>query len=173
MNLFSCKKHPGNLRLTEQSCADSWRIANKNDERMQICRGCEIGAQHAGEPVANIIYKSNECIRCGRYGFGRKMNNGLCISCYNRSNEIYRGLNGKRHVPQKCKLYVILLIVNGQPKKIHVGKSQLVECILRTFQDGNSDISWPDLTTHSITPIPVGYDKVHTPTQIVKQLESL
>lgn len=63
--LFECHRHPGDLRLSNKSCANRWKIAQKNESRMQIGKSCEVGAKNAGEPLQPPQAKIC-CVRCGR-----------------------------------------------------------------------------------------------------------
>ncbi len=76
-------------------------------EQFAKCRGCAIGAAHAGEAAVSysVLYGSRHiCPRCGR-GTGRRLIGGSrCISCYNRELEVRRGRNAKGTAPRKAQL---------------------------------------------------------------------
>jgi hypothetical protein len=74
-----------------------WRDANRdNSELRRRCRGCAIGAHHAGEPDANLsdIHNVKVCSRC-RHEVRRLIFGNLCVSCRNREYEFVRGYNAR------------------------------------------------------------------------------
>lgn len=74
-----------------------WRAANEqNSELRRQCRGCSLGASHAGEPDANLcdIHEVNICARCRREA-SRLIWGNLCVSCQNRQYEFVRGRNAR------------------------------------------------------------------------------
>lgn len=114
--LFECPNYPGGLMITENSCAESWRMAKKNNERMQICKGCLIGAKNAGEDASSSRKRSTiDCIcgRCNRPAT-RFVYNRICISCANRGYEFIKNKNAKGKPPTRIpKLFqVVVLFLN-------------------------------------------------------------
>ncbi|MBC7160615.1 MAG: hypothetical protein H5U26_00705 [Immundisolibacter sp.] len=114
---FECQRHVGALRLTPAACAAAWTRARRNAEadqiRLEACRGCPVGAGHAGvkvrplEAPAQATASVLSCVRCGRSGARRLVGSRLCVSCYNRQREYEAGRNGKggpcsHHVPLYC-----------------------------------------------------------------------
>ncbi len=98
MKTFVCPRHTGNLTLSTDSCAALWLRAKKAryepGSTIGICKGCDIGAQHAGrknEPVVPVVAG---CVRCHRASL-RLVNNLTCISCYNRERELVQGRNAR------------------------------------------------------------------------------
>ncbi len=91
--LFTCQRHPGGLRLTPQACARQWQ-AGKSAlpwDRLYPCRGCAIGAGHAGEAVPDLGDDDpHRCLYCGRRNL-RLVSKLICISCANRVFELLRG----------------------------------------------------------------------------------
>jgi len=74
-----------------------WRAANeRNSELRRQCRGCLLGATHAGEPDANLcdIHEVKICARCRREA-PRLIWANLCVSCQNRQYEFVRGRNAR------------------------------------------------------------------------------
>ena len=52
MNLFTCKRHVGGLRITKTFCGDSWNRAQTYTEvddkiRLSACIGCKTGEKNA------------------------------------------------------------------------------------------------------------------------------
>jgi hypothetical protein len=98
---FVCQRY--HARLSTTACASRWRSAQRARgeaaDQFARCRGCTIGAQHAGERhfARSKIYGCEVCPRCG--GGARMIAGRLCISCYNRELEFRRGRNGKGTKP--------------------------------------------------------------------------
>ena len=87
VELFTCPHHTGNLRLTVQACAQNWQRARKAKpwDTLRVCRSCEIGAGHCGEPLPHLNDDHRSCCYCG---LAAKI---VCISCFNRLAELRRG----------------------------------------------------------------------------------
>lgn len=100
IELFTCPRHPGGLRLTESSCAAQWqrgRLAAPWDS-VYRCHGCEIGAANAGCPPPPPAPGRTLCCRCGRIGM-RLIRGQICVSCYNREREVRIGKDRRGNVP--------------------------------------------------------------------------
>jgi hypothetical protein len=101
--MFDCR--PYRAKLLTTACAKRWRQAQKAKgyaaEAVECCRGCSIGAAHAGEAVVrySTLYDSTICPRCGRGSARRLVGGRRCIGCYNREREFVRGRNGKGSKP--------------------------------------------------------------------------
>lgn len=109
MELFTCTRHKGDLTLTAQGCAQMWRRAQQQKLEPGLmpspCRGCAIGAAHAGEKLPELRLPSEVdriCSRCHRpsprFIYGR-----LCVSCFNREREWIKGKNAKGTRPTRMK----------------------------------------------------------------------
>ena len=106
--LFTCPHQPGELRLSTSSCADQWQRARaKKPEAwsaLVTCRGCEIGARHAGVSIAVTTSVqlgkelSRRCTRCYQRAH-RMIHARLCPSCYNRGREWIVNRNARGCVP--------------------------------------------------------------------------
>jgi len=96
--------------LSTTACARRWREAQaargETAARFEKCRGCPIGAQHAGEAIVHysVIYGADVCPRCGRCTGRRLIGGSRCISCYNRELEVRRGRNARGTRPLKAQL---------------------------------------------------------------------
>lgn len=111
IELFRCAKQ--NATLSTVGCARMWRKANGGEYRVQPhealahCRGCSIGAAHAGERVSGVSELVEAlrtiCPRCTRPAF-RLINGKFCISCYNRDREARIGRNAKGGKPMLAAL---------------------------------------------------------------------
>ena len=103
-----------------------WRKANRSDyraepfEALYHCRGCQLGAAHAGEKavatseVAEAI--RNVCPRCRRLANSRLIGGRLCISCYNRDREarISRNRKGGRPALADALHSEIVAVIEGE-----------------------------------------------------------
>jgi hypothetical protein len=109
---FHCE--PMRASLSTDACARRWREANAkrhgsggiqvamkdSDKSCALCKGCRIGAMHAGADKANLhaIHVTNTCARCLKPA-PRLINKHLCVSCYNRSREYLLGRNSRGNKP--------------------------------------------------------------------------
>ena len=101
MQHFSCERMRATLSV--QACADNWRRGHYDgDLSRQLCKGCEIGAMHAGEAGASRspLLSTRICGRCHSTGM-RLIHKHLCVSCYNRDREVRLGRNAKGSPPVK------------------------------------------------------------------------
>lgn len=83
--------------ISVDQCSAMWRQANeRNRENRRQCRGCMVGAAHAGQPEANLcdIHNVKICGRCRREAT-RLIWGHLCVSCQNRQYEFVRGRNAR------------------------------------------------------------------------------
>lgn len=99
---FNCSRL--HATLSTKSCAQNWRdaMANPGTLRLHHCKGCPIGALHAGEAgnLVSPLFGSSICARC--HEGGRRLLQGrLCICCYNRQLEALKGKNAKGSAPKK------------------------------------------------------------------------
>lgn len=60
------------------------------------CKRCSVGAAHAGGQPAPAT--ARECIRCDRRG-GKLVRGLLCVSCYNRQQEVVKGRDRRGRTP--------------------------------------------------------------------------
>lgn len=100
---FRCERMFATLSTTD--CARMWRDAHyANSERRRQCRGCPLGAVHAGEPDANMcsIHNVLICSRC-RNEVPRLIWGNICVSCRNREYEYVRGFNARGTALTKLK----------------------------------------------------------------------
>lgn len=101
LQMFECPHHAGRLRLSVPACAEQWRraAAAEREDPMYHCRGCAIGAAHAGESP-RVVVNRHRCVRCGSRST-RLIGHGClyCPSCYNRQREYVLGANGRGGTP--------------------------------------------------------------------------
>lgn len=99
---FRCEKLRATISVS--SCSQRWEKANERGapERLHACKGCHIGAEHAGQPVvlSSPLYERRICTRCHRPS-ERLIHDEHCPSCYNREREFVVGRNAKGTRPVK------------------------------------------------------------------------
>lgn len=101
-NLFACDRL--SARLTQAGCARRWEDAhlhsNAKNDALLPCRGCPLGAKHAGKPhvAYSAMYGASICPRC-RKGTSRMIYNRTCVSCRNREYEAKTGRNSRGNKP--------------------------------------------------------------------------
>jgi len=108
VEMFTCPRMPGGLRLSPASCASSYQRGKKAEkwETAHLCQGCDIGAQHAGEVVAKIVERPmHRCRACGAQSY-RLVHGIICVSCFNRLAEALKGKNARGKMPLKWRAYV-------------------------------------------------------------------
>jgi hypothetical protein len=99
--MFRCEKRKALLQVS--ACSKMWGQSHEKNahERYMACRGCTIGAKHAGVAEATLspFYRMSICGRC-HSGAIRLINGHLCVSCQNRQYEWIKGRNarGKRPI---------------------------------------------------------------------------
>jgi hypothetical protein len=84
------------------SCAGRWTAA-QGGKRFDACKGCSLGAEHAGHKQS-VQAPVTACCRCGEPSI-RRMIGGLCLSCKNREYEVVKGRNGKGAPPRPVDVY--------------------------------------------------------------------
>lgn len=90
---FRCETYK--ITLSVSGCKDLYLAENERHcGRHQKCKGCPVGASHAGggQP-APYLRGSRLCPRCLR-GSARLVH-GVCVSCVNRQYELARGVNAR------------------------------------------------------------------------------
>jgi hypothetical protein len=98
LRFFRCL--PYRATLSTKSCAERWNRAQRTKEydadRFEKCRGCTLGAVHAGKPMVHYsgLYEKSICPRCRKFT-NRMLGGTRCVSCYNREREFLSGKNAK------------------------------------------------------------------------------
>lgn len=126
--MFRCTALSATLSVT--GCAKRWReaavkpVVRPEDaawrpDPFSSCRGCSIGAAHAGAAAVtySALFGSSICPRC-RKGVTRFIGGKVCVSCYNRAREVAAGLNARGRAPTKIRPLSPVRVrasVNGQP----------------------------------------------------------
>jgi hypothetical protein len=120
-DLFTCPRHPGDLRLTPDACAALWARGRAADalDPVARCQGCPIGAGHARAPLSAAEPRPPlVCVGCGAPCGGTTGRRlvvacGLCVSCYNRERECALGADRRGRPPKRTALVALTLTVNG------------------------------------------------------------
>jgi hypothetical protein len=98
--MFKCDRLRASLQVS--ACSRSWSEAQRKGapERFGQCRGCQIGAKHAGVAEATLspIFAMRICARC-HSGATRLICGHVCVSCYNRQREYLIGRNARGSKP--------------------------------------------------------------------------
>lgn len=98
--MFVCEKRKASLQVS--ACIEMWSCGHVkgSPERFWACRGCTLGAQHAGASEATLspLYATSICGRCEGTG-ARLIHGHICVSCYNRELEHRKGKNAKGNRP--------------------------------------------------------------------------
>lgn len=139
-DVFVCPRHAGGLRLTPVACAAMWRRGRNADplDAVASCKGCQIGAGHAGEANAPLEPSPGLCVRCGSTGRRMIHSRGVCVSCYNREREIARGADRRGKPPRKPAQVPILAVdISGRPvRRQAAGRVELTLWALRNSAVG-------------------------------------
>lgn len=135
LRMFGCSRLSATLSM--QGCARRWTEAatpvkrRRGDDsggdtvvdRFSACRGCPIGAAHAGHDVIDYsaLYGLEICPRC-RKGVTRMISDRICVGCYNREREQVSGKNARGNVPTRLKPLRSInfrVIIDGAPRLRH------------------------------------------------------
>lgn len=103
VSLFDCERL--HATLTTGNCTTRWRSAHargneRERERCSACRGCSIGAHHAGLDATPMLGRF--CCRCQEPA-ARLIWDLICISCYNRQREFVIGRNARGLTPVRLR----------------------------------------------------------------------
>ena len=112
MELFTCHRHVGELKLTTTACAKNWQRAKNAQpwDALRLCQGCPVGAAHAGAPVPPppvTAPNRHHCVRCNQYA-SRLLTDGVCVSCKNREYELNKGRDRRGKPVQPVSLFWVL-----------------------------------------------------------------
>lgn len=112
MELFTCHRHVGSLRLTTAACAKNWQRAKHAQpwDALRPCQGCPVGAAHAGAPVPPpqvAAPNRHYCVRCNQYA-SRLLTDGVCVSCKNREYELNKGRDRRGKPVHPVTLFWVL-----------------------------------------------------------------
>ncbi|CAB5280113.1 hypothetical protein IST455A_01008 [Burkholderia multivorans] len=139
---FHCDRMRASLSV--DACAANWNAASDRREgACSQCKGCRIGAVHAGYGDANLhpLHATLTCARCLRMR-GRLVHKHLCLSCYNRHREYLIGRNSKGTAPvmhPPLALHTVSYIAAGELRTRTIehatGRREVIAAILRDERD--------------------------------------
>ncbi|WP_295443001.1 hypothetical protein [uncultured Thiodictyon sp.] len=128
---FVCPRYPGDLRLSTSACASMWqegRTALAWGRRFR-CRGCALGAAHAGGAVAlPAAPPERECLRCGAAA-RRLIRRQICLSCYNRERELLTGHYRRGQPPAGLFITRLQVLVAGMSAPVEVSVASPIEAL--------------------------------------------
>lgn len=142
---FHCD--PLRATLTVGSCATNWLRSQEREAGLWQCRGCRLGAEHAGEEEANLWFGRGEliCSRCTR-GADRLVKGDQCVSCYNREREFVLGRNARGVYPNKMPRLRerSLFFMQGQaPRQVTRPRSlDMTELIVAQLRDSRESLTF-------------------------------
>lgn len=167
LRMFGCSRL--GATLSTGGCAARWREAKDPPKRRRsvessggadldhfsACRGCPIGADHAGEDFIEYsgLYGSSTCPRC-RNGTTRMIGGRICVSCYNRVREVAVGKNARGNAPSKIQPLCDVqfrAIINDQSKVIRAfGVIDAIEPAIHTLRTtpGKASFAYAAPTIH-------------------------
>ncbi|MBI1207410.1 MAG: hypothetical protein GC191_08985 [Azospirillum sp.] len=160
-DLFRCEAY--SMRLSKKSCAGFFNSMKDKtpqpwDSKRQ-CRGCSIGAVHAGggetpaedrQAKAEAAFRalhdewSRVCSRCMRLA-SRVVGGRLCVSCYNRSREVRVGENRRGSAPRlKLRTEAVVVASAGSPVWVERVKdvSGRLEAIVAVAQRADGPVAF-------------------------------
>jgi hypothetical protein len=136
-----------------KGCAARWRTAQTAfgdaADRFAACRGCPIGAPHAGYAHVNYSpwYDVGICPRCAK-GTTRMIGNRRCVGCYNRQREMKAGRNARGNLPIKLlerplRRVDLLLEVDGEARRFVDHESTgMLETIIQVLRATKGQIAF-------------------------------
>jgi hypothetical protein len=144
LRFFRCEAYSASL--SDRGCSGRWIEAQaakgERADRYSACRGCAIGAAHAGHEVVtySTYYDIEVCPRCGKGGM-RMIGGARCVSCYNREREIATGKNARGNAPvelmreKSYRAVHLTLVVDGVPRPIVTARAvSVVEPIIQAMR---------------------------------------
>lgn len=151
LKMFRCEPYRANL--TMQGCGARWREAQtaggEAADRVAHCRGCSIGALHAGfRPIAySRWFGVSICPRCSK-GTTRMIGGSRCVSCYNRERELRAGRNARGNKPvelleRPLHAVELRLVVDDEPRRVRHGPTTgLAETLIQILRTTKGEIGF-------------------------------
>lgn len=143
---FECK--PLSATLSVEACATNWRRAHEGEgARSWHCKGCKLGALHAGETAANLWQGQGQliCSRC-HSGCTRLIKGWVCVSCYNREREYRLGANARGGFPVKMTPLVPRQVMvhdrDGRRLVARAYTHDTTELMVGTLRDSRSRVTF-------------------------------
>jgi hypothetical protein len=147
---FDCPRNMG--MLSTGACAKAYQDAMSPDYlregRRITCRGCPVGAQHAGVAAGPAISRFLGSTMCSRHqgDGGRLIRGAICVSCYNREREWKIGKNAKGAKPVHARpigAVALALVDRGQAKVVHAGSvTGLLEAVIQILRTAREPVSF-------------------------------
>ncbi len=100
---FACPKGLGRFSVAQCVRMHGEAITGGADGARLTCRGCAVGAVHAGVAEESRFAHTLTCSRCLQKKSARLIRGTICLSCYNREREVLIGRNRKGGVPRLCR----------------------------------------------------------------------
>jgi len=143
---FQCPAY--GTTMSDSFCGRSYQDAKRQAEpRHPACRGCAVGALHAGDkapPPASMLGRLL-CCRCHR-STRRLLHGALCISCYNRELEVIKGRNAKGRPPVHAiptHHQTLLIIGLAGPKLVNFDRvADVLEAMLRVLRTEQQQVTF-------------------------------
>jgi hypothetical protein len=101
------------------SCGKRWKACQGKEHLGMACYRCPIGAAHADASVTHAQYQKPECVRCHQLA-GKLVRGLLCVSCYNRQQEVLKGQDRRGRVPNAYERAGQLAPQNKKLVRIHL-----------------------------------------------------
>lgn len=118
------------------------------------CVGCDVGKRHAAEHSLDMTRDATGrtsrwnsrpagvCVRCNRHTLRLVRSHTVCVSCYNRENEVRRGANAKGALPIKWSgLRPALMSIVEKDGTLRVVALSL--CLCRQEAERIAERRWP------------------------------
>lgn len=155
LRFFSCG--PFRATLSQGGCATRWRQAQDTKgksrelvEASRPCRGCAIGAAHAGANHVPLSQWFGAAICSGcRTGSTRIIGRRLCPTCYNRRRTMRVGINRRGHKPvellakKSLRTVEFHLRVDGRERRVRVaGVADLLEPMVQFMRTERGLPAW-------------------------------
>ena len=104
---FTCTRY--RCDISPASCAARFTGAQSLTDKAGMghpayeCKHCPIGAQHAGVQSLKPRRRA-ECVRCRQWS-SKLVRGLLCVSCFNRQQEVLKGQDRRGHPPKVTALF--------------------------------------------------------------------
>lgn len=133
---FMCAPYKASMSVS--GCAQLYKAEKGvHAGRHMHCKGCPIGAHHAGEAPVSRAYGSLICPRCHRGS--TRLVRGVCMSCVNRQYELERGVNARGRPPLRptplAPMRMSVVLADGQAVVVEAERcSSQAELCLRALR---------------------------------------
>jgi hypothetical protein len=140
--MFRCDRLSASLRV--QACGEMWQQANGKSppDRLWQCKGCPLGAQHAGagDAAMNPLRGTTTCTRCHRTDM-RLIGGIVCVSCANRAYEWRKGKNARgvfpKHHPELVR-FRVRYATQGEARVLEREAAGVGELVVELLKDSET-----------------------------------